>query len=315
MYPWAGKRQPVPYRDWHRAASAEERTEYDAFGPWIDPIRGESEMPRRFRDAYAEHRDARFLLKVPIGADRLQVRPGMDLYKMVLAVHDDRLSLIRLVENEVAQRTIGWNDVAAIRSHTNLLFANWSLLLRDGGTISFDYSAVSSRRLDKVTDFIRAQLTRRLARTDVGPLGASVAVADLFFQNMLMAVRASSTGPVVPIHFEPRDRPCRTAENRRRLTTGLLILEAPDEIIIVDRELPFRRRFHPTYAARTTFIPTAMLTSFSLVPPPPESRLRFHQLRLVIDRQTIDQPCLVSPDRVMACLARHGVSQAVNRAE
>ena len=79
MYSWAGKRQPVPYRDWYRAASAEDRKEYDAFGPWIDPIRSEGEMPRRFRDVYGEHRDARFLLKVPISADRMQVRPGMDL--------------------------------------------------------------------------------------------------------------------------------------------------------------------------------------------------------------------------------------------
>ena len=68
-----------------------------------------------------------------------------------------------------------------------------------------------------------------------------------------------------------------------------------------------RRYFHPTYAARSTYIPFAGLTAFALAAPPPDGKARFHALTLTIDRQTIVQPCLISPDRVAACLAEHGV--------
>ena len=112
----------------------------------------------------------------------------------------------------------------------------------------------------------------------------------------------------MPLHFEPRDRFCHDAQNRRRLSTGQMILDAGDELVIVDREAPVRRFFHPTYAARLTYVPYARLSSFALLPPP-EGKARFRTLRLVVGRQTIDQPCLVAPERVVACLAGHGVRQ------
>lgn len=299
-------RKPQPEGDWYWSASPEDRKEYDAFGPWVDAVRNEGEMPPRFRAAYQAHRDAHFLLKVPIGADRSQVRPGMSLYKSVLAVHDDRLSLLRLVDGAIVTRSIAWGEVAAIRSMTNLLRANWSLLLKDGDAVSVDYNTVSTRRLDAVTDFVRGKLTPNAARPNEAPAGASLAIADHFFHNMMAALIHGGT-PAAPLHFEPRDRPCRDRENRRRLSTGLLILDATDELVIVDRGSEVRRRFRPTYAARTTFIPYASLTASSLRAPPADGKRRFHQLSLTSGRQTIVQPCLAAPDRVVARLLEHGV--------
>ncbi len=313
MFAWATKRRAAGDRDWYWAASPEARREYDAFGPWVDAVRSEAEMPPRFRAAYAEHRDAHFLLKVPINADRSQVRPGASLYRYVLAVHDDRLSLLRLTDGSIATRTIRWSDIAAIRSTVNLLLASWTLLLRDGDAIALDYNTVSSHRLDRVTDFIRDQLTPTAERPNEEEESGSIAVADLFFQNMFNTVRRSTPRPVTPLHFEPRDRPCRDERGRRRLATGLLILDATDELIIVDREAPVRRYFRPTYAARLTYIPYAAMTAFSLAAPPPDGKARFHALTLTIDRLTIVQPCLLFPDRVAVCLAEHGVPQRVGQ--
>ncbi len=308
MFAKARKRQPES--DWYWAASPEDRKEYDAFGPWVDNVRSAADMPPRFRAAYGTHRNARFLLKVPVAADRLQMRPGMNLYRQVIAVHDDHISVLGLVGGAIVTRTISWDDVAAIRSYTNLLLARWTLLLRDGGSIAVDYNSVSSRRLDAVTDFIRSRLTPDAERPNVAEEGASVEVADYFFQSMLFAVRHSLPRPVMLLHFEPRDRLCRDAENHRRLSTGLMILDAADELVIVDRGAPARRFFHPTYAAGLIYIPYARLTAFRLPPPPPEGRVGFRTLRLVLDRQVIDLPCLMAPDRVVARLVEHGIRRA-----
>ncbi len=307
MFVLARKRQPEG--DWYRAASPEDRREYDAFGPWVDAVHSAAEMPPRFRPAYAEHRDARFLLKVPIAADRVSVRPGMDLYRMILAIDDDGLSLMRLADGAIVTRTIVWREIAAVRSMTNLLAARWSLLLSDGEAVTVDYNAVSSKRFDAVTDFIRDRLLPGAERANAKGDGGTIAVADLFFQNMLHAVEHATPRPVTPLHFEPRDRPCRDFENRRRLSTGLLILDAAEELVIVDRGAATRRWFHPTYAHRCTYVPFALLTAFSLAPPPPGGGARFHTLTLSLGRQAVVQPCLTSPDRVVACLAGHRVPQ------
>lgn len=308
MLAWA-RRRPDRYEDWYWGASPEDRREYDAFGPWVDLVRNEEEMPARFRSAYDEHREARFLLKVPINADRRDVRPGMALYRQVVAVHDDHLSVLSVIEGKLTTRTITWGEVVAIRSMTNLLSANWSLLLAGGETLTIEYNSVSSRRLDAVTSFVRDRVTPGVVRSGGAlPAGANVAIADLFFQNMLLSARAVTAKPAAPVHFEPRDRPCRTSENRRRLTTGLLVLDTPGELMIIDRGEPARRFFHPTYAARTTFIPYKRLSAFAVVPPPP-GKAGFHALRLFMDRQVIDQPCLGEPFDVIAVLAEHGMAQ------
>jgi len=112
-----GRKRRVAHHDWRRSASEEDLREYDAFGPWIYEIKAESDTPKRFRAACAGHRDARFLLKAPRDIDRRDVRPGMDLYVAVLAVHDDGLSLMRLTDEGVVSQDVVWSQVAALESH------------------------------------------------------------------------------------------------------------------------------------------------------------------------------------------------------
>lgn len=298
-----------------RDATPEDWREYDAFGPWVDPVRSLEEMPPRFRSVYAEHEKARFLLKVPVDAERLDLRPGMSLYRQVLAVHEDRLCLMHLDETgEVACRSIGWEAVAAVESGVNLLVARWSLLLRSGEAVSLSYKAVSARRLDTVGEFIRDRLIsgsgRRGSRHVAEPDSSPEAIPDLFYRGLFIAVRNAEVGPVRPLHFEPRDRVCRDDDNRFRLSTGVLVLDTRNELIIADRGAATRRFFHPTYASRFVYLPFGRIDTFALVPPPVSGKRRFYRLILRIDRQEIVVRCLVPPDAVLARLAERGVARS-----
>ena len=88
-----------------------------------------------------------------------------------------------------------------------------------------------------------------------------------------------------------------------------MFLDAPDELIIVNRDKPTRRFFEAVDAVSCVFIPYAGLTSFALVRPPTGRGTRFHQLRLTLDKQVVQQSCLVEPVRVLARLAAYGVPQ------
>lgn len=303
-----GLRRPVESHDWRRSASEDELREYDAFGPWIYNVKAERDTPKRFRAACERRQGARFLLKAPRQIDRRDAHPGMDLYVAMLAVHDHGASFMRLTGDGVTVQDVVWGAVAAVQSHTNLLFARWTLMLRDGGAFSLDYNAVSSDLMDRVTDFVRSRLIGHGEPPHGLEPDPAVTVADPYFRYQLSAKRRSGPQPVAPIHVEPRDRLCRDAANRRRLSTGVMFMDAPDELIIVNRGKPARRFFFESpYAANCIFVPYAGLTSFALLRA--DRPGRFCELTLRLDKQVIRQACLVAPERVVARLAAHGAPQ------
>ncbi|MDR3374456.1 MAG: hypothetical protein P4L98_12080 [Ancalomicrobiaceae bacterium] len=303
-----GLRPRVAYHDTYWTASEEDRREYDAFGPWIYTVKAERDMPKRFRAAYDETRDSRFLLKIPRDVERRQAAPGWDLYVAVLAVYDRGLSVIRMTPEGYSTQHLVWADVVALKSYINLLIGRWTLLLRDGTAFTIDYNAVSSDLMDEVTSFVRSRW-QRPAEAQAGSGPDVVTVSDHFFRYELNAKRRSGPKPVVPIHFEPRDLACRDERNRRRKSTGVMFLDTPDELIIINRDTPTRRFWETRYASYAIFVPYARLTAYRLIPPPPEHPGRFHELVLRLDRQLIRQACLVVPEQVLMQLMTHGVPE------
>jgi len=305
-----GLRRPVESHDWRRSASADDLREYDAFGPWIYNVTAERDTPKRFRAACERHQGARFLLKAPRAIERRDAHPGMDLYIAMLAVHDHGASFMRLTGEHVTVQDILWDEVVALKSYNNLLSASWTLMLRDGGAISLDYNAVSSDLMDRVNIFVRSRVVGHSEAPDVLDPDPVVTVVDPYFRYQLSAKRRAGPRPVVPIHVEPRDRLCRDAANHRKLSTGVMFLDTPDELIIVNRGKPTRRFFFESpYASNCIFVPYAGLTSFTLVPAPTDRPGRFCELALQLDKLVIRQSCLVAPERVVARLAARHVPQ------
>jgi hypothetical protein len=232
----------------------------------------------------------------------------MDLYVAVLAVHDDGLSLMRLTDEGVVSQDVVWSQVAALESHKDLLYSRWTLMLRDGGAFVLEYNTVSAGLMGQVTDFVRLRWIRHDEPTRALASDSVVTVTDRYFRNALTDQRGRGPQPVEPIHFEPAGRYCRDA-NWLAFSTGVMFLDAPDELIIVNRDKPTRRFFEAVDAVSCVFIPYAGLTSFALVRPPTGRGTRFHQLRLTLDKQVVQQSCLVEPVRVLARLAAYGVPQ------
>jgi hypothetical protein len=294
--------------DWRAAADPHDLREYDAFGPWIDPIRNERDMPRRFREYWAEHRDARFLLKVPRDRDRADLRPGMDLYETVLAVHSDGVCLLRLDGGQVVSRETGWEQIVATRNQVELLEACWSLLLDDGTAIDLPYNSSSAGDLAGAVGYVHSKIT-------TGPLPGwrpelpTVPVGDAVFTTHLEALRRNIDPPVTPILVERRNRLCRDERNRPRLTTGVLLVDTPAEFVIVNRGEPMTSPFLPSHVSSVTRTPYGGLTSFA-VRPPAKGRPSFHVLELRAGAQTIRQWCLDRPDAAIAALGGRGVPQA-----
>ena len=128
----------------------------------------------------------------------------------------------------------------------------------------------------------------------------------MIFQNELNARRRSGPQPVALLHAESANQYCRDSVNRLRLSTGVMFLDAPDELIVVNRGEPTRRFLEARYALGCLFVPYAGVNAFALERSPASRSRRFHELVLRLDRQVIRQSCLVAPERVLARLAAAG---------
>ena len=300
---WSG-RSVATGTDWRQEASVEDLREYDAFGPWIDPVRSVEDMPRAFRRFYPELAGARFLLKVPRDVERAQARPGQDLYASVLAVRERGITLLQLADGGGERRDVSWPQIVGVSIYLNLLLSRWTLLLADGSRFELDYNSVGLAAMAAVTSHVRAQLTLGIDASQQPELGAE-RVPDDFFAGRLAELRRTCAAPVVPVHFESRNRLCRDLSGRRRLSTGLLLVDTPHELVVVNRVEPTRRLFEAHYASTTTYLPYTALTECAVTAP--SARSSFRTLMLRAGDQEFRQPCLDDPALAREALAARGV--------
>jgi len=289
---------------WRAAADPDDLREYDRFGPWIDKVQDLSDMPRRFRPWWPELEGADYVLKVPRHYDRAQVRPGMDLYESVIAVDRDRLCVLRAEVGEVVRRDVARGDVVASIRHSNLLYGRWSLLLADGDRLDMEFNTVSQATVAEVDRFLMSSGEGRSTVT-AAPVDRP---QNHFFGSIITALNAEEPSRVRLVHVEEPDEPCLTDRNRRRRSTGAMILHTPDELLIFNRDAATRSLFRRTnYAFNIVRVPFRRMTSFELHRAQPASPARFSHLVLTCDRQRIVQAVLTPPDDVADLLSAYGV--------
>jgi hypothetical protein len=298
--------------DWRADADPDDLREYDAFGPWIDPVRSAIGMPRVFRQWYPEFAGAAFLLKIPKDVDRAQARPGQDLFAAVLAVHDGGVCQLRHVGGTVTREDATWEQVVACGTYTNLLLARWSLLLANGSAIHVPHNSVGTDLMAKVTAYVRAHIaapSQRSGQPDLPPVG----VPQDYSASKLAELKRTFRAPVLAIHVEPRNRLCRSGRFGRRLSTGLMIVDTPHELVLVNGGEPTRSIFAANYATNVLVVPYSRLDSWALTASTAGSD--FCSLVLLAGSQVIEQHCLDRPEPVIAALNGREVPPAEPQAE
>jgi len=295
----AHRARRAPESDWRADADPDDLREYDAFGPWIDPVRTAIGMPRVFRPWYAELADAAFLLKIPRDVDRAQARPGQDLFAAVLAVGERGVCQLRHVGGAVTREDATWEQVVAWSTYNNLLLARWSLLLSNGSAIHVPHNSVGSPLMAKVTAYVQAHIATPTGRSGQPTLPA-VTVPQDFSASKLAELKRIFPAPVVAIHMEPRNRLCRSGRFGRRLSTGLIIVDTPDVLVMVSGGEPLRSIFAPNYATNVLAVPYSRLESWNLAAS--AAGPDFRSLVLLAGSQVIDQPFLDHPTAVTAAL-------------
>lgn len=148
--------------------------EYDAFGPWVDPVRTAEEVPPLYRDHPVDLAGSRLVLKVPRDIARRDATPDMDLYDHLLVLGPDRFTaLSRRTGGDAAargrgatRRTAGgrgydvvevpYDRVAAVGTSVDLLDGRLTVHALAGPAVTVRFSGSSADVVEGFVDTLRA---------------------------------------------------------------------------------------------------------------------------------------------------------------
>jgi hypothetical protein len=129
--------------------------EYDAFGPWVDPVRTVDELPWLYRDQGIDPADERLVLKVPRDVQRRDATPDMDLYDHLLVAGDRTFTVLSRDGAAVVRHEVSYGEIAAVRTQVNLLDGRLQVLTRDGADLQVRFSGSSADAVQQLVDLLR----------------------------------------------------------------------------------------------------------------------------------------------------------------
>ena len=129
--------------------------EFDAFGPWVDPVFDAAGMPALYRDYPVDFDASRLVLKVPRNISRRDALPTMHLYDHLIVVGPAALIVLSRTDDGYAESSIGYGDIAVIRDSVDLVDGRFSIHTRTGATLSVAYNGSSQQVISRLTDVLR----------------------------------------------------------------------------------------------------------------------------------------------------------------
>ena len=164
-------------------------SEYDRFGPWIDEVKEEADLPRLYRSHPIDFGAERLVLKVPRNITRRNATPDMDLYDHVIIMGQDVLTVLSRRpagpsrEGSSAARpdsgrgfgvvTIKYGDVVAIRNALNLLDGRLTVSTVEGTPVKIPYNGSAG---DVVASLV-AMLRESACIKPASPVGKALLAA------------------------------------------------------------------------------------------------------------------------------------------
>lgn len=262
--------------------SPDEAVEYDAFGPWILPVRDPHEVPRLFRDHPVDLASARMVVKVPRSIARRDADPGMDLYDHLVAAGPERLTVLSRHGTGYTDTTVGYDQIAALTDSVDLLDGRFTVHTLAQGAVSFGYNASSRDTVNGLLASIR-EPALEAARRAAGP-GGPVSVltagaarpvpalrelgdADVDLVTFYLNVQAHEPDLVLhAAHGRRSVQPVRTGTAtellhrlRPMVLHGGLVCSGGGELQILGRRYWLMRGRAPVHSLARTVIPLARL--------------------------------------------------------
>jgi hypothetical protein len=289
-----------------------EQSDFDTFGPWIDVVRSEADIPRLYRDHPIDLSQTRLVLKVPRNIERRDANPSMDLYDHLLIVDDERLTCLSRSADGVTQASIAHHELAVLDDTVELLDGALRVHGTNGAVMHVPYNGSSRDRVRELSDLLRELapsgsrgdgITSRRDRIAIGDL---VPTDNAVIADALQSLSHQGGGRLLGAHASRRlsslsggvarlaDRliPVRMHTAVLTATAGELVVFSrrdavtrstkPDHsesrrILMLDKLTRVETRPHPRYQEATVVQLGLGAAEFSIVTPTPSETTRIFE--------------------------------------
>jgi hypothetical protein len=143
--------------------------EYDAFGPWVDPVRSAADVPPLYRDHPVDLAASRLVLKVPRDIARRDATPDMDLYDHLLVLGPDRFTALSRITTPQGRRgapaaagdrrydvrEITYDRVAGVHTSVDLLDGRLTVHALSGTPVTVRFNGSSADVVEQLVDLLR----------------------------------------------------------------------------------------------------------------------------------------------------------------
>lgn len=263
--------------------------EYDAFGPWIDAVTEPEDVPPLYRGFPLDLAAAELVLKVPRAISRKDATPSMDLYDHLVVVGAEQLTVLsRHLEDGrgtgFAELTVGFEQIAIIEDHTNLLDGLLTIHTLSGEAVSFAYNGASEKVVARLVDLLRRREQAAIPTLPPGSPVASLPGAPLPPLGLDDLGRKDAVLVTAFREFAGREPGLRllAAHGRRSLAVhggamttlshlvkpavlhGALLCATDSELQLLSRGVWIVRGGAPVFSRKRTIVPLAKLVAVTV---------------------------------------------------
>lgn len=242
-------------------------------------------MPPAFRPFYPDLAQADLLVKIPIDVDRRDTRPGRPLYRTVMGLNHQTLTLLTLGEGGVEKHDFPLEEIQAIRSFHVLLRGQISLFLKEGSIITLGYNTVSRPLVEKLVDQILAALPAG-SSSNSAPSPSTPEIADYHYRSLLKDHKKRRSA-VQTVYYEAPGTRGFTPQGKRRRSLGLLILDSGRELLLLDRGAAPAQSLEALYGGDCTFVPRERIRGLEILPLLRKGKPAGEELRIRLEGHTL----------------------------
>jgi len=248
--------------------TAEQKKEYDRFGPWITEISEEDPVPSIFVPYLEQSKRALFSFKIPRRIERRQASPGMDLYDHLVTVYEDLLVVLSRDGHNVNTERCAYGEIQMIHYIQDLLDGHLVLVFPHGAA-DLPFNSVSTEAVEKLIEQIRMRYALRSRTVDSGDVDRQATLGLSFhFQNDLKNFLAAF--PQFRLKAAQAETSIKHAENRgwRRLVFGIIGRHMTEsmhftdgrELVVAHHGRQYRYFRRPLYTQHRTYLPCERVT-------------------------------------------------------
>ncbi|WP_296605834.1 hypothetical protein [Nocardioides sp.] len=296
--------------------------EYDLFGPWVDEVRTEDEVPRLYRRHPLDLAAARLVLKVPRDIARRDARPDMDLYDHLVALEPSCLTVLSRSAGAggYVVRQVAYGDVVAIEDVVTLLDARVRVHARDGEVVTMTYNGADRGHPGRLVEQLRVLAMERSADGEVAAAPGvptlldqhALGLDDIGIVNAHRAVAAARPA-LQAVAWHPRQvvRPggggvsaaARSVTHALRpMTVHAALVALDDDTVEVFDRVGLARGRSPVHTQARRLVAREALTEVRVEPHPVYPTVRVVTLVAGQARLTLPVPAGSSTERALAGL-------------